>query len=186
MLTAPRHLVETKVKSVRVYKGNSVSFYRDIVRLPSGRQAVRDYMRHPGAVSIVPFVDRKRVLILRQYRYPVHRAIWEFPAGKLDAEESPSRCARRELVEETGYYPRRIKKINSFWPTPAFATEIMDIFLAWDLQRRETSLDEDESLDVHVVEFSKVLEWVRRGRVRDAKSVIAALAIQAFGLFPPQ
>jgi len=125
------------------------------------------------------------VLLVRQYRYPVGETIYEFPAGKKDPRENFMACARRELLEETGYWPRRIRKIASFWPTPAFATEVMDVFMAWDLDRREAHLDHDESLDVHEMEFSRVLEWVRAGRIKDSKSVIAALHIEAFDLFPP-
>jgi len=177
-------LTEKKFRSICLHKGDSVSFFRDTIILPNGRKAVRDYMLHPGAVTITAFLDKERLLMLRQYRYPVRQAIFELPAGKLDRGENPLTCARRELQEETGYWPKRIRKIISFWPTPAFATEIMHVYVAWDLVNKGASTDPDEFLEVFPMRFSKSLEWVRQGKIKDSKSVIALLAINAFDLNP--
>ena len=174
-------LIEKKVSRNCLYKGHSVSFFKDVVLLPNGRQAVRDYMGHPGAVTVVPFLDRDRILMLRQYRYPVKKIIREIPAGKIDKGENPLVCARRELLEETGYWPRKIKRIISFWPTPAFADEIMHVYMAWDLIYKKAHTDPDEFLEPFPVRFSSALRWIKTGRIRDAKSIIALLAIEAFG-----
>lgn len=179
-------MVEKKIKSTLLHKGRAISFYRDAVRLPNGKEAVRDYMLHPGAVCVVPFISRSKVLVLRQYRYPVGQAIYEFPAGKIDKGEKSLTCAKRELLEETGHKAKHIKKINAFWPTPAFATELMDIYAAWGLEKGKAQLDEDEILDVIPMEFDTVLRWVKNGKIKDAKSVIAALAIKTFNYFPPR
>lgn len=184
MASSNHHLIEKKVKSLCLHQGSAVSFFKDTVKLPSGQKATREYMLHPGAVCIVPFTTQKKVLILKQYRYPVRETIYEFPAGKLDPKETPLSCARRELAEETGYHPHRLKRIISFWPTPAFATEIMDIYLAWDLEFRAVHRDPDETLDVLKVDFSEVLNWIQVGKIKDAKSIIAALTIQTFNLKP--
>lgn len=177
-------LIEKKISSTCLYKGNSVSFYRDAILLPNKKKAFRDYMLHPGAVCVVAFRDKKSILMLKQYRYPVRRTITEVPAGKLDGQESPLACARRELLEETGFWPRKIKKFLSFWPTPAFATEVMHIFVAWDLEKRQTALDQDEFLEVFWMDFKEALQAVRSGEIKDAKSVISLLAIHAFELNP--
>lgn len=161
-----------------------MSFFTDTVRLPNGKKAVRDYMGHPGAVTILPFLDRKRVLLLRQYRYPVAETIVEIPAGKIDAGERPLACARRELLEETGYWPKSIKKTLSFWPTPAFANEVMHVYTAWDLEFKGAGTDEDEFLEPFPVEFAKAVRWVKEGKIRDAKSIATLLAVEAFGWNP--
>ncbi|MBI4667578.1 MAG: NUDIX hydrolase [Elusimicrobia bacterium] len=185
MRMLPRFL-EKKIKTSHAFKGNDVSFFQDVIRLPNGKKSIREYLDHPGAVTIVPFLDKKTILLLRQHRYPVGKTIIELPAGKLDDKENPLSCAKRELLEETGYWPGKIRKINSFWPTPAFANEIIHIYAAWNLKRRQADTDEDEFLEVFPLPFSKALEWVRIGRIMDSKSVIAILAIKTFKLNPYQ
>lgn len=179
-------LVEKKIKSTRVHRGSAVDFYQDVVRLPDGRRAIRDYMKHPGAVTVVPFLNKKEILILRQHRYPVGKTILEIPAGKIDPNESPLTCAKRELLEETGYWPRKIKRIFSFWPTPAFATETMHIYMAWNLVYKEPDREEDEFLEPFPIKFSKVVDLIKTGKIQDAKSVIAILTIKTFNLNPYQ
>lgn len=161
-----------------------MSFCQDIVRLPNGRRAKRDYMLHPGAVTVAAFLDRDYLLMEKQYRYPVRKTIYELPAGKIDKGENPLACARRELAEETGYWPKRIKKILSFWPSPAFATEEMYLYVAWELVKKEDAKDEDEFLETFAMKFDQAVDWVRRGKIMDSKSVITILAIKNFGWNP--
>ncbi|MBI4368707.1 MAG: NUDIX hydrolase [Elusimicrobia bacterium] len=179
-----KNLVEKKFKSRRVFEGDAVSFYSDTVTLPNGNKSVRDYMLHPGAVTIAAFLDKKNLLMLRQYRYPVKKTIYELPAGKIDPKENPLTCARRELLEETGYWPKKIRKINSFWPTPAFATEMMHVYAAWDLVKKDAKTDTDEFLEVFPLALKTAVEWVRQGKIMDSKSVIALLTIETFKLNP--
>lgn len=180
-----RLLFEEKIKSRCLYRGNAVSFYYDTVRLPNGRTSVREYLLHPGAVCMVAFLDRERVLLLRQHRHAIGKTILEYPAGKLDVKEKPLICARREMLEETGFEPGRLKRVMTFWPTPAFATEIMHLYVAWNLKKvQQPSPDQDEFLELLTVKFDEVLDWIRRGRIRDAKTIIASLLIAQYGWNP--
>ncbi|MFC1523130.1 NUDIX domain-containing protein [Elusimicrobiota bacterium] len=177
-----KSLIEKKINSTCVLKG-AVNFINDVVELPNGKTATRMYIDHPGAVAIVPFLSKKKVILLKQYRYPVGKTILEFPAGKLDRGESPLACARRELLEETGYYPKKIKKFTSYWPTAAFCTETLHIYKAWDLEARTPGTqDPDEFLEMMEVNFDQVIEWIRIGKILDSKTVVAALALKCFKL----
>src|SRR5690606_41628892 len=110
-------LTETRIHSESVYEGSFLKVRRDTVRLPNGREGTREYIVHPGAVVVIGFVDEQRVVMLRQYRYPVQRVIVEFPAGKLDPDEAPLECARRELLEESGYTASRSeeRRVGKEW-----------------------------------------------------------------------
>ncbi|MFA5137603.1 MAG: NUDIX hydrolase [Elusimicrobiota bacterium] len=168
-------MVERCVRRNPIYLGKSVNFRVDEVRLPNGRRAIREYMDHPGAVAVAPFLDPDTILLVRQYRYPVGRLTYEIPAGKLDGEESPLRCALRELREETGYRAGRIRSLLSFWPAPAFSNERLHIYVADRLVRGRQSLDEDEFLEIQTVPFQKALSWVLSGKIQDSKTIIALL-----------
>ncbi|HRY29784.1 MAG TPA: NUDIX hydrolase, partial [Elusimicrobiota bacterium] len=139
-----------------------------------------EYLGHPGAVAVVPVLDDRsadpRLLLVRQFRYPVGELTLELPAGKLDGREAPVRCVRRELEEETGYTARRVWKMLSYWPTPAFANEIIHVFGASGLRRGTYSPDEDEIIEPVVLRLSRVLEMIRRGRLRDSKTIVGLLA----------
>ena len=170
------HLVETRLRKKTVYRGGAVSFCVDDVRLPNGKKAVREYMDHPGAVCVVPFLDKDTLVLVRQYRYPVGEVTLELPAGKLDAKESLLSCVKRELREETGYTARRVSKLTDYWPTPAFANEVLHIFVAEGLRGHAASPDPDEFLEVKEMPFKEALGLVRSGKIRDSKTVIALLA----------
>ncbi|MBI5883965.1 MAG: NUDIX hydrolase [Elusimicrobia bacterium] len=171
-----RSLVETLARKVEVYHGRIVNFRADRVRLPNGKPALREYMDHPGAVAAVPLLGRGRVVLVRQYRFPVRETTLELPAGKFDGRENPLACVRRELREETGYSARKIKKLLDFWPTPAFANERLTIYLAEGLIPGALDPDPDEFLEVVVLPFREALRMVRCGGIRDSKTVIGLLA----------
>ena len=168
--------VETCVRKNTVYKGTSVSFRVDEVRLPNGGLAHREFMDHPGAVAVVPFLDKSRIVLVRQYRYPVGETTYEIPAGKLDKGENPLACVKRELLEETGYTAGKIKRLLSFWPTPAFANELLHIYVAHRLKPGKACPDDDEFIAAEAVPLSRAVDWVYSGRIRDSKTVIALLA----------
>ncbi len=159
-----------------VYRGRSVNLNVDEIRLPNGKKATREYLDHPGAVGVVPFLDEQTVILVRQYRHPVGRVTLEIPAGKLDKGERPLRCLERELREETGYTARRIKPLLNYWPTPAFANEVLHLYIAEDLVPGKFSPDEDEFLQVVPMSFQEALGLARRGKIMDSKTVIALLA----------
>lgn len=175
-------LVETTVKRRQVYKGRAVDFWCDTVRLPSGATATREYLGHPGAVAVVAVKEGGRdpkLLFVRQYRYPVKEVTHEIPAGKLDKGEKPLACVQRELEEETGFRARRVRKLLSFWPTPAFADEVIHIYAAEDLVPGTFRPDEDEFIDPVVLPLSRALAMIRSGKIKDAKTIAGLLAYKS-------
>lgn len=172
---APLNLREKLYKRKRVYDGRVISVSSDTIILPNKKLAYREYIEHPGAVCVLAFTDKKNIVLVKQFRYPVGKITYELPAGKLDKGEKPASCVRRELLEETGYYAKKIKKIYSFWPTPAFSNEVLHIFFAECLEKRSLNLDEDEFLEPEIVPFAKALDWVKKGKMKDSKTVIAIL-----------
>jgi ADP-ribose pyrophosphatase len=172
------HLIETLVRRKTVYSGGAVDFRVDRVALPNGKRAEREFLDHPGAVGVIPILPGGRVVLVRQYRHPVAEVTLEIPAGKLDSKESPLRCVRRELKEETGYTAGHLRPLLRYWPTPAFANELLYLFVAENLRLGSRNPDEDEFLDVVEMSFKKALSLVRRGEIRDSKTVIALLAYE--------
>jgi len=171
-----KKLAETFVRGRTVYRGRAVNFVVDEVRLPDGKRATREYMDHPGAVAVVPFLDGETIVLVRQYRHPVGQVTYEIPAGKLDKGERPLPCLRRELREETGYTAGKITPILEYWPTPAFANELIRIYRAERLKPGKVSPDDDEFIEAEAVPLRRALDWVFSGRIRDSKTVIALLA----------
>lgn len=170
---------EKLFKRKRIYTGKAVHFSADEITLPDGKKASREYMEHPGAAAVLPFLDAERIILVKQYRYPIRQLTYEIPAGKLDPGESLLACVRREMAEETGYRPRTVKKLLSFWPTPAFSNEIIHIFLATGLVTAPLTPDDDEFIAPVVLPFTRALAMVKSGRIRDSKTVVALLAWQA-------
>lgn len=169
-------LIETFVRKKRIWRGRAVNFDVDTVRLPDGKLATREYMDHPGAVGVVPFLDRETIVMVRQYRHPVYEVTLELPAGKLDPGESKLVCVKRELAEETGYTARTIKPLLNYWPTPAFANEVLYLYTATGLKAGKARADEDEFIEAVHVPFKKALAMVLDGRIMDSKTVVAILA----------
>lgn len=171
---------ETFVRRKKDVPGRAVGFRIDEVRLPNRKLATREYLHHPGAVAVVALVG-KRALMVRQYRYPVGQETWEIPAGKLDPGENPRACVRRELEEETGYVAGRVRKLLSFWPTAAFANEIIHIYVADRLKPGTAKPDEDEFLACRPWPLKKLYAAIQSGKIRDSKTIIALLAYRTFG-----
>ena len=162
-------LLEKKLRSENIYDGVLLHVRRDTVTLPNGREAVREWVRHPGASAVLPVFEDGTVLLVRQYRYPVDRVTLEIPAGKLDSpKEDPLVCAVRELSEETGY------------TTVGFSNEYIHIYAAHDLQAGAQHTDDDEFIHVVKMPLEEAVERVKSGEIFDAKSVTAIL-MTAFG-----
>lgn len=169
-------LIETFVRKKRIWRGRAVNFDVDTVRLPDGKLATREFLNHPGAVGVVPFLDKDTIVMVRQYRHPVGEVTLELPAGKLDKGENRLACVKRELAEETGYTAKSIKPLINYWPTPAFADEVLYLYTATGLKAGKIHADEDEFIEAVHVPFKKALAMVKDGRIRDSKTVIAILA----------
>ena len=174
----PRDLTEHPVASEPLFKGSFLSAYRDTVSLPDGSHATREYVQHPGAVVVVPLLDDGRVVVERQFRYPVGREMIEFPAGKLDAGEDPLRCGQRELLEETGYTAREWARAGAMHLAIAYSTEVIHIYFARGLTAGERQLDEGEFLDVFSATPDQLLEWSRTGALTDAKTLTCLVWLQ--------
>ncbi|MGE5450822.1 MAG: NUDIX domain-containing protein [Acidobacteriota bacterium] len=172
------HLRELTVSSETVYSGHFLELRRDQVALPDGSQAAREYVIHPGAVMIVALLPDGRLVMERQYRYPVRQTMIEFPAGKLDAGEGGLACAQRELWEETGYRARRWAKAGIMHPVIGYATEIIEIWFADELTLGERHLDAGEFLDVFAASQDELESWMQAGLLTDAKTIVGMMWLQ--------
>jgi ADP-ribose pyrophosphatase len=172
------HLKETRIDSQIAYDGDFLKVQRDTVRLPDGRPTVREYIRHPGAVVILPLFDDGTVLLERQFRYPLDRVFIELPAGKIDPNEDPLACAKRELQEETGYTATDWKFVCTIHNAIAYSDEHLDLFLARGLTAGERRLDDGEFLETITASVVDMLDWVRVGKITDVKTVIGAFWLE--------
>jgi ADP-ribose pyrophosphatase len=173
-------LKETQLDSEQVFQGHFLHVRRDLVSLPNGQKATREYVVHPGACVVIPLLDNGDVVLEKQYRYPVGLEMIEFPAGKLDPNEDPLICALRELREETGYSASEWAYAGCMHLAIAYSTEIIHIYFARGLTLGERALDDEEFLDVFTAPAQQLISWCADGTVTDAKTVTAALHLQQF------
>ena len=172
------HLVERRVRSTSAYDGQFLQVRHDEVRLPGGQSATREYVVHPGAVMIVPITDDGRLVVERQHRYPLDRVLLEFPAGKLDPDETTLRCAQRELLEETGYRAHEWAFAGRMHNAPAYSTEFIEVWFARGLVAGEQQLDEGEFVEVLTMDEGDVFALAARGELTDAKTMVGLLRLQ--------
>ena len=175
------HLIEHRVHQEELLRGRFLHAFRDTVRLPNQNLATREYVVHPGAVMVIPMLDTPeglRLVMERQFRYPVGQVMTEFPAGKLDPGEDPWLCAQRELLEETGYTARQWARAGVLHPVIAYSTEVIEIWFAKDLSLGERQLDTDEFLDVFTATPAELMAACQQGLLTDAKTLTGLLWLQ--------
>lgn len=160
-------LNETKT----IYKGRVFTLASDNITLPNGFVTEIDIIRHPGAAAMVPMPDKNTVLLIKQYRYAAGGYIWEIPAGTLNPGESPLECAKRELIEETGYSADKLEKLTEIIPVPGYSDERIHIYLATELKKAVQNLDKDEMLNVHEINMDEALKMIAKGEIIDAKTI---------------
>jgi ADP-ribose pyrophosphatase len=182
------HLRETRIDGDVVYEGKFLKLERDRVRLPDGKETYREFIRHPGAVVILPILGDGRVLLERQFRYPHDKVFIEFPAGKIDPGEESLACAKRELLEETGYTATEWHFVTTIHNAIAYSDEHLDLFLARGLVEGDAQLDEGEFLDTFTATVPELLAMVKSGEITDVKTVIGSFWLEKFasGAWQPE
>ena len=171
---------EATLSSKTVYRGKLLHVLEDEVRLPDGGAARREYIRHPGAAVMVPMPDPQSVVLVRQFRYPLARHLYEVPAGKIDPGEAPLATARRELKEECGFEAGEWRHLTTIHPCIGYSDERMELYLASQLTPVEHAPEQDEFLEVLTVSLAEALRWVKDGRITDVKTIIGLLWADKF------
>ncbi|HSC94646.1 MAG TPA: NUDIX hydrolase [Burkholderiales bacterium] len=180
MASKKADFTERRLSSRTVYRGRLLHVLEDRVRVPDGRLARREYVRHPGAVAMVPFLDPTTVVLVRQYRYPLARHFYEVPAGKIDPGETPLQTARRELREECGYRAARWRHLTTIHPCIGYSDERIELYLARGLTHVGHAPDDGELIEVVPMKLAAALRWVRAGKITDEKTVIGLLWADRF------
>ena len=171
-------LIETKIKSEDIFCGKIMTVQLDTVRLPNGKEATRELLRHKGAVCILPLTDNGEVIVERQFRYPLNTVLLEIPAGKLDfVGEDPLEAAKRELREETGAIAGKMTYMGEYVGSPAMLDEKIHMYLAEDLTFGECDYDEDEFMSIGKIPLDELVEMILKGEVPDGKTQAAALRV---------
>ena len=158
-----------------LYNGKIFNVALEKVTLPNGVIKDREVIRHPGAAAMVPLLDDGNVVLVKQHRHAVNDYLWEIPAGTLEPHEEPVACARRELIEETGYEATNFDKLTEILPAPGYTDEHIHIFLATGLTLGEQRLEDDEILTVQPTPFDKAIEMIKTGEIQDAKTIVGLL-----------
>jgi ADP-ribose pyrophosphatase len=167
---------ETILDTRTIFEGRVVNLDLCTVRLSNGRITTREVIRYRGAAGVVPIDDEGNVLLVRQFRLAVNRALLEIPAGGLDPAERPRDCAIREMQEETGYKPGELVELGYFLVAPGYSSERIDLFLGRSLEPAQLEMDDDESIALVRLPFDQVLEMVYDGQIEDSKTIIGVLA----------
>lgn len=165
-------LKERKLASTQIFDGTLLNVWRDEVQLPDNRTSFREYIKHPGAVVLLPVLPDGRLLTIRQFRYPMGRDFIELPAGKLDPGETPLETGHRELLEETGYRAGKLEELAMIHPCIGYSNENMWLYLARDLEEATAAPDHDEFLEVIPMTLDEALDGVWSGQITDVKTVI--------------
>ena len=156
---------------ITLHEGRVFDLVKENYTLDNGVTSEMDFIQHPGAAAMVPMLNSTDVILIKQYRHAIREFIWEIPAGTLDPKESPLNCAKRELIEETGYAASGWQQLGTITPLPGCTNERIHIFLASDLKTAEQDLDDDELLRVHQLKLEDALQMIVRGEIADGKTI---------------
>ena len=168
-------LKESQLSSTHIFTGKLLDIWSDEVRLPNGKTSVREYIRHPGAVVMIPVLPDGRIVLIRQFRYPVGQVEIELPAGKIDPGESPEETVQRELQEETGYGSGKITRLAEIHPFIGYSYERMWVYLAEELEAAEVKTDDDEFIEMMPTPLEQATGMVWNGEITDVKTIIGLL-----------
>ncbi len=169
------HLQEKTISSDTVYEGKIFTITCDIAELENGQQAIRNVILHSGGVCVIPVTENNEIFMVKQFRYPFNEVTTEIPAGKLEKGESHYDCGKRELLEETGCTCTEYIYLGEIYPTPAYNTEVIHVYLAKGLAYEKQCLDADEFLDVEKIPLTEAVKLVMNGKIKDGKTQIAIL-----------
>ncbi len=158
-----------------VYRGKIVTLNVDTIRQASGRTTIREVVLHPGGVAAIPILDDGRLILIRQFRYPIGRFILEIPAGKLDSGQSPKDTIARELIEETGYCAGSLTHECIFYTTPGISDESIHLFIARDLTQSAQRLEEGEHITVEAYTLEECMKKIETGEISDGKTILGIL-----------
>jgi ADP-ribose pyrophosphatase len=175
-----KHLMEKTISQKEIFSGRVIDVVLEEVELPNGKTSTREIVKHPGAVAVIAMTDDNKIVMVRQYRKALERTLVEIPAGKLEKGEEPLVTAKRELEEETGYVCNSMKHLISFYTSPGFADEIVHLYLAENIKKKENaaSLDEDEFVDVLELTLEEALQYLEEKQIYDAKTAYALQYLQ--------
>ena len=173
-----KNLIEKKILSEKIFDGVLLHVFKDEIELPNGNKATREWIKHPGASSVIPLLPDGQIILVKQYRYPVAQVTLEVPAGKLDKpNEDPLICAERELSEETGYTAGKIWKLTTIATTVGFSNEVIHLYAATDLKSGKQHTDDDEFINVVKMPLADAVKLVEDGTIIDCKSIISILML---------
>ncbi|MDE6502346.1 MAG: NUDIX hydrolase [Ruminococcus sp.] len=169
------HLQEKTITSDTVYEGKIFTIVHDTAELENGEKAIRDVLLHSGGVCVIPVTENNEIFMVKQFRYPFREVTTEIPAGKLEKGEIPYDCGKRELLEETGCTCTEYIPLGEIYPTPAYNSEVIHVYLAKGLSYEKQNLDDGEFLDVEKVPLTEAIQLVMDGKIKDSKTQIAIL-----------
>ena len=174
-----KDLKEEKISSKTIHEGKILTLTVDNIRLPGGRESVRELILHKGGVTIIAQPDSAKVVLIKQYRYAIKKPLWELPAGTLYSNEDPVLAAKRELKEETGYLAKKWESLGIVYPLPGYSSEVLYFFKATELEDGEPDPDPDENIEIKVLDLKQAWQMIKDGEVRDGKT-IAGISLVMF------
>lgn len=170
-------LFEDTIYSEIIYQGKILNLKKYKVKLPDGSNSMREIVEHSGGVSIVPITEQNEIIMVKQYRKAPEEILLELPAGKLEPDEKPEVCAKRELLEETGYKVENMKKLFSFYTTPGYSNELLHLFQGKVTKFKKKELDADEFIEITKIKPAEIMNLIFQGKIKDSKTIIGLLYI---------